>query len=199
MQLIAQLCVIIVTVFEISWFCGSDVVETVTFQTWTWLKHSDRDFIKNPETETRDLTFETETSKFVHFAENILENFVTTSECKFFQISAFSIPCQQLELERCSNPLWIQQVLYLRLKKNFFGLGLGFSIIYVTMKRCFLRFRLGFLALGSGQMGIFCSIYLLHSWLEYESLEPLIDLLACLEPNVWLKKQVFGKSFKKCH
>jgi len=32
----------------------SDVVETVTFKTETWLKLRDRDFIKNPETETQD-------------------------------------------------------------------------------------------------------------------------------------------------
>jgi len=40
--------------------CGvdSDVVKTVTFETGTWLKLRDRDFIKNPET-----------SKFVHFTE----------------------------------------------------------------------------------------------------------------------------------
>jgi len=50
---------------------GSDVVESVTFETETWLKLRDgeRDFIKNPETQIRDLTFKTETSKFVHFAE----------------------------------------------------------------------------------------------------------------------------------
>jgi len=32
----------------------SDVVETVTFKTKTWLKLWDRDFIKNPETEIQD-------------------------------------------------------------------------------------------------------------------------------------------------
>jgi len=32
----------------------SDAVETVTFETETWLKLRDRDFIKNPGTETRD-------------------------------------------------------------------------------------------------------------------------------------------------
>jgi len=32
----------------------SDTVETVTFEIQTWLKLRDRDFIKNPETETRD-------------------------------------------------------------------------------------------------------------------------------------------------
>jgi len=42
---------------------GSDVVETVTFETETRWKHRerDRDFIKNSETETRELNFETET------------------------------------------------------------------------------------------------------------------------------------------
>jgi len=32
----------------------SDVVEAVTFEIETWLKLRDRDFIKNPETETQD-------------------------------------------------------------------------------------------------------------------------------------------------
>jgi len=41
----------------------SDEVETVTFETETWLKLRDRDFIKIPE--TRDF-------KFVHFAEIFL-------------------------------------------------------------------------------------------------------------------------------
>jgi len=41
-----------------------DVVETVTFETETWLKLQDRDFIKNSETETRDLKFDTETRVF---------------------------------------------------------------------------------------------------------------------------------------
>ena len=40
----------------------SDVVETVTYETETWLKLWDRDLIKNPE--TRDLKFETETRDF---------------------------------------------------------------------------------------------------------------------------------------
>ena len=40
----------------------SDVVETVTFETETWLKLRYRDFIKNPETETGDLKLEIETS-----------------------------------------------------------------------------------------------------------------------------------------
>jgi len=64
-------------VFLFIW-CGnglstSDVVETTTFETEVWLKLRDRDFIKNPETktETLDVKFKTEseTSKFMHFAE----------------------------------------------------------------------------------------------------------------------------------
>jgi len=40
----------------------SDVVETITFETETWLKLRHRDFIKNPETETGDLKLEIGTS-----------------------------------------------------------------------------------------------------------------------------------------
>ena len=47
----------------------SDVVETATFETETWLNLRDRDFIKNPETETGDLKLEIETSQFLHFGE----------------------------------------------------------------------------------------------------------------------------------
>jgi len=42
----------------------SDVVETVTFETETWLKLRDRDFIKKNETETGDLRLEIETRDF---------------------------------------------------------------------------------------------------------------------------------------
>jgi len=37
------------------------------------------------------------------------------------------ITCQAIELESCSNPLRIQQVLYSKSKKNFFVFGGGFS------------------------------------------------------------------------
>jgi len=55
----------------------SDVVLTVTFDTdtETWLKRRDRDFITD-----------SETSKFVHFAETFLKHVVITSELNFFQI-----------------------------------------------------------------------------------------------------------------
>jgi len=36
----------------------------------------------------------------------------------------------------------------------------------------------------------------LDLWLEYESLEPLIDLLAHRETKLWLKNTVFGKNLK---
>jgi len=47
---------------------ASDAVETATVETETWLKFRDetevRDFIKNSDTETRDLKFETEVRNF---------------------------------------------------------------------------------------------------------------------------------------
>jgi len=74
---------------------GSDVVESVTFETETWLKLRDgeRDFIKNPETQIRDLTFKTETSKFVHFAEMLWKNVVITSKLNFVRISGTFPTC----------------------------------------------------------------------------------------------------------
>ena len=44
------------------------------------ISRRDRDFIKNSETKTRDLKFEAETSKFVHFAEIFQKNVVITSD-----------------------------------------------------------------------------------------------------------------------
>ena len=77
---------------------GSDVVETVTFETdttETWLKLRDRDFIKKSETETRDLTFETEAetrySTFVYFIAFVF-NVVITSKLIFFKFLAFFRP-----------------------------------------------------------------------------------------------------------
>jgi len=74
--------------------CTSDVVETVTFQTETWLKSRDRDgdFIKNSETETetRDLKVETETRCFKICAFcRIKKNVVITSDFIFFKFLAF--------------------------------------------------------------------------------------------------------------
>jgi len=43
------------------WDRGSDVVETVTSETETWLKFRDRDFVIKAETETETWKFETET------------------------------------------------------------------------------------------------------------------------------------------
>jgi len=57
----------------------SDAVETVTFETETWLKLRDRDF-KNPETETRDFKI----SAFCRFCK---KKVVITSKLNFFQIS----------------------------------------------------------------------------------------------------------------
>jgi len=60
----------------------SDVVETVTFETETSLKRRDRDFIKN-----------SETSKFVEFAQIFEKNVVTTSKLNLFRISGSFPTC----------------------------------------------------------------------------------------------------------
>ena len=71
-----------------------DVVETITFETETWLKRRywDRDFLKNPE--SRDLKFETETEtrdfKISPFCQ---KNVVITSKLNFFQISDIFPTC----------------------------------------------------------------------------------------------------------
>ena len=76
---------------------SSDVVETATFETETWLKFRDRDwdrdFIKNSETDTRDMMFETETNtrdfKIFAFCRNFFDNVVITSESSFILFLAF--------------------------------------------------------------------------------------------------------------
>ena len=65
--------------FGLATLNGIDVVETVTFKTETSLNLRDRDFITNSETET---------SKFVDFAEIFQKNVVTTSQVEF--VSNFS-------------------------------------------------------------------------------------------------------------
>jgi len=55
---------------------------------------------------------------------------------------------QPLELESCSNRLWIQQVFWLRSKKTFFVFGLTFHGGDVTMRACFQIFGHLYLALG---------------------------------------------------
>ena len=80
---------------------SSDVVETATFETETWLKFRDRDwdrdFIKNSETDTRDMMFETETNtrdfKIFAFCRNFFDNVVITSESSFFFISGIFPTC----------------------------------------------------------------------------------------------------------
>ena len=67
-----------VLAFMEHFLCGadSDAIKTVTFKTETWQNLRDRDFIKNPQTETRDLKFETETRDFRICA--ICRNFLNT-------------------------------------------------------------------------------------------------------------------------
>jgi len=114
------------------------------------------------------------------FAENIWK------VCK-------AIPCQQLQ--RCSNPLWIQQVLYMRLKKkNFWSWIWGFPLSTSQWKGVFFRFRLRFLALGSGQMGHFLSQILFAFFTRIRVFGALDWLTSMSGPNSWQKNLVFGKS-----
>ena len=59
----------------------SDVVEAVTFEIETWLKLRDRDFIKNPETETQDFN--------ICALCWIKKNVAITSTSNFFKFLAF--------------------------------------------------------------------------------------------------------------
>jgi len=67
-------------------------------------------------------------------------NPLTTARPNTLAPPFLAINRQSLELESCSNPLWIQQVLESKSKKNFFILGLRFSGENVTSKGVFVLF-----------------------------------------------------------
>ena len=57
------------------------------------------------------------------------------------------------------------------------------------MGTCFRFFGQGYLILGAKPMSHFLAQVFFEPRLSSESLEPLIGLLAYLEPKLWLKKQ----------
>jgi len=99
-----------------------DVVETVTFETETWLKLQDRDFIKNSETETRDLKFDTETRVFeiYGFCRKFWKNVVFTSKLYFLNFLAFFqlvLVVSYQKIQQTKNR-WIVEILL----NNFFAI-----------------------------------------------------------------------------
>jgi len=67
----------------------------------------------------------------------------------FFAKVCNAMTHQPIELENCSNHLRIQQVFWLRMKKIFFVLGLGFSVGDATITACFCVFDQLYPALGA--------------------------------------------------
>ena len=69
---------------------SSDVVETAIFETETWVKLRDRDFIKNSEIEIRDLKFKDGHSRLQNLwiLPNFFLNAVITSKLIFFEFLA---------------------------------------------------------------------------------------------------------------
>jgi len=112
----------------------------------------------------------------------------------FFKVCNAMI-CQPIELESCSNPLRIQQV-FNSLLKIFFVLSFGFSEGDVTMRACFCIFV--------GLLGHWRQLNEPYFWPKFlleirpksASLEPLLDFLSYLEPELWLKNPVFYKNQK---
>jgi len=71
-----------------------------------------------------------------------------------------------------------------------FRLDFGFFVCYVTMKACLGNFRPTLPGPGRQLNTNFFSLNVsVDSWLEKESLELLIALLAYLDRKLWLKKQ----------
>jgi len=93
------------TIFVFVW--TSDAVESVTFETETWLKLRDWDFIKN--SETRDF-------QIWAFCQNFVLNVVVTSELNFFLFLAFSDMFWLFLTCKCNK----QKSLNLRILLNYF-------------------------------------------------------------------------------
>jgi len=81
-------------------------------------------------------------------------------------------------------------------KQIFFGLDFVFFVYYVTMRTCLGIFGAFACPWAPAQYKFFFTQNFLDLWLEHESLEPLIDLLAHWETKLWLKNLVFGKNLK---
>jgi len=76
-------------------------------------------------------------------------------------------------------------------------LGLGFSVGDVTMRACFCTFDQVYLALSANPVIYFWLKVFVETMRSSASSEPLTDLLAYLEPELWLKKHIFHKT-KNC-
>jgi len=76
-------------------------------------------------------------------------------------------------------------------------LGLGFSVGDITVGACFCVFDQLYLALGANPTKHFWLKIFVETRRSSASSEPLNDLLAYLDPKLWLKTPFFTK-IKKC-
>jgi len=86
--------------------------------------------------------------------------------------------------------------LRLETEKKFFRLGFWVLCVLRHNESMFVHFWRLCLALAPSQWELFSLKVFLDLWLENESLEPLIDLLAYLDLKLRLKNPVFGKNLK---
>ena len=110
--------------------------------------------------------------------------------------SFFVITRQPLQLDRCSNPLRMRKVFLVLLKKNFLigvrsSPGVGSQSWGVF----------GFLTnlTGHGRQSHGPKFWRKQFWEPTQSpasIEPLLDLLACLEPKLWPKNPILPQNQK---
>jgi len=123
---------------------------------------------------------------------------LTTTRATIVAQVFFVITRQPLQLHRCSNPLRMRKVFLVLLKKIFllgWGVRLGwarkvgvFSVFWPTLT-------------GPGRQSHrpkFCRKLFLETTRSPASIEPLLDLLACLEPTLWPKNPILPPKSENC-
>jgi len=114
-------------------------------------------------------------------------NPLTTTRATIVAQVFFVMTRQPLQLDRCSNPLRMRKVFLVLLKKNFFDWGEGFAWGGLAKLGCFIFWPT---LTGPGRQSHrpkFWRKLFLETTRSPASIEPLLDLLACLEPKLWPK------------
>jgi len=121
---------------------------------------------------------------------------LTTTRAKRLAQGFFVITRQPLQLQRCSNPLRMRKFFVVLLKKNFLirvrgspGGGSQSGGVFV-----FLTYLTG---PGRQSHGPKFWLKLVLETRQFSaSIEPLLDLLACLGPKLWPKNPIFPQNQK---
>jgi len=102
-----------------------------------------------------------------------------------------------LQLERCSNPVRMRKVFLVLSKKNIFWFGWEVCLGEARKVRVFSVFWPTLTRPGRQSHGPkFWLKLVLETKQLSASIEPLLDLLACLEPKLWLKNPISPQNQK---